>query len=154
MKAVLWFGGLMAIFGAIIAFQLMHFGDLTSSVAVLGPAYTVTLDGATVHVMLARTPAEQERGLGGRDSLAVDQGMLFVFPKDGEYAFWMKDMKFSIDILWLAQDGTVVYIVPNLSPSTYPQTFGPSKPARFVLEVPAGFVAAHWVQVGDRAHLP
>ena len=80
--------------------------------------------------------------------------MLFVFTEDGKYAFWMKDMQFSIDIIWLAADGTVVYIVPNLSPATYPQTYTPDTPARFVLEVPAGFVAAHSVRIGDKAQLP
>lgn len=112
---------------------------------------TVALGGRTVHVELATTPAAQERGLGGRTSLAPGTGMLFVFPQDGMYDFWMKDMRFPIDIIWMQSDGTVIYIVPDLAPDTYPHGYGPKTPARYVLEVPAGFAAAHHVQAGDRA---
>lgn len=154
MKAILWFGGIVAVFGLIVAVELAHFGSLINVPDSTLPASYVTLDGGTVSVSLARTPAEQERGLGGRESLAPDEGMLFVFPQDGRYAFWMKDMKFSIDIIWIAADGTVVYVVPNLSPSSYPRSYGPKTPARFVLEVPAGWAAAHYVRIGDIARLP
>lgn len=153
-RALLWFAGLVALFAALVGFELVHFGGLFNSENVPGPNYTLTLDGASVHVTLARTPAELEEGLGSRNSLAPDEGMLFVFPEDGKYAFWMKDMSFSIDIIWLAADGKVVYVVPNLSPSTYPRNYTPPQPARFVLEVPAGWAAAHKVRIGDVAQLP
>ncbi len=154
MNALLWFGGIVLIFAGIVAFELAHFGDLATSNGAPTPPYTLTLDGATVHVILAQTPADQERGLSGRDSLAADEGMLFVFPKDGTYSFWMKNMKFSIDIIWLSVEGRVVDIAANLSPGTYPRSFAPQRPSRFVLEVPAGFVEAHRVQIGDSAQLP
>ncbi len=154
MKVMLWFGGIVVLFAAIVGFELAHFGTLTDSSAAPASPYVLTLAGVQVHVRLAQTPTDQEKGLGGRDSLAPDEGMLFIFPKDGQHAFWMKDMKFPIDIIWLAVDGKVVYIVPDLSPNTYPQSFAPSKPARFVLEVPAGFAAKHNVHVGDIAQLP
>lgn len=154
MKVVLWFAAIVMVFGAIVAFELSHFGDLATAPDAAAPTHTLKLAGATVHVILAQTAADQERGLGGRESLEPDEGMLFVFPVDGKYAFWMKDVKFPIDIIWLAVDGTVVHVVPNLSPSTYPRSYAPQKPARFVLEVPAGFAAAHHVQIGDIAQLP
>ena len=153
-KVFLWFAGIVVVFGTVVGLELAHFDSFSSAPSAPAPIYSLTLDGATVHVTLARTPAEQERGLGGRDSLAPDEGMLFVFPRDGQYAFWMKDMKFPIDIIWLAAYGSVVYVVPDLSPSTYPHSFGPKTPARFVLEVPAGFAVAHHVGVGDVAQLP
>ena len=56
------------------------------------------------------TPETRERGLMFRKGLGAGHGMLFVFDKTGEYAFWMKNMTFSIDILWLADDGEVVRI--------------------------------------------
>ena len=59
---------------------------------------------------VADTPEARQQGLSGRAGLGESEGMLFVFPKDGEYAFWMKDMRFSIDILWLSGNGTIVYM--------------------------------------------
>lgn len=76
--------------------------------------------------------------------------MLFVFDTEGEWGIWMKDMHFPIDIIWASQDGTVVTVAKDISPDTYPQAFYPSVPARYVLEVPAGFVAAHDVAEGSR----
>ncbi len=108
----------------------------------------------TVHVYVADTDAERELGLSGRERLAPDEGMLFVFPIEGKFSFWMKDMKFPIDILWLSNDGTVIYIEENVSPDSYPEQFAPkSGLARYVLELPAGFASAHEIGVGDKAEL-
>lgn len=75
--------------------------------------------------------------------------MLFVFDEPGHYAFWMKDMRFPIDIIWAGPDGRVVHIEENLSPETYPNSFSSALPAQYVLEVPAGFAQAHAVQLGS-----
>ena len=88
-----------------------------------------------------------------RRIMPENRGMLFVFPSDGIYAFWMKGMLFSIDMLWLAADGTIVYLVQNASPDTYPHSFVPDKTARYVLELPAGFARSHGVGVGDIVRL-
>jgi uncharacterized membrane protein (UPF0127 family) len=157
MKTLLiWFGGFIILFAVIIAYALQHSGNpagLPPSASAATSA-TVALDGTEVHVDLATTPAAQEKGLGGRTSLAPGSGMLFIFPQDGRYAFWMKDMSFPIDIIWMDDTGKVIYVVPDLSPQTYPHSYGPIALSRFVLEVPAGFAASHRVQVGDRAQLP
>jgi len=75
--------------------------------------------------------------------------MLFVFPKDGKYAFWMKDMHFPIDIIWLSAEGSVVYMAQNVPPGSFPQTFRPDVLARYVLELPAGYAKEYNVVVGD-----
>lgn len=111
---------------------------------------TIELKGQTIRVSVADTESARGQGLSGRAGLAADEGMLFVFPEDGEYAFWMKDMLFPIDILWISADGTVVYMAENVSPDTYPQSFRPNAPARYVLELPAGYAEAHAVEIGDR----
>lgn len=77
---------------------------------------TVELAGQTVHVAVVDTPIARQRGLSGRQGLAGDEGMLFVFPQDGKYSIWMKDMLFSIDIVWIAADGGIVDMVQNVSP--------------------------------------
>jgi uncharacterized membrane protein (UPF0127 family) len=114
----------------------------------------VTIDGHTIYADLAENPAQQELGLGNRTSLGVHQGMLFQFPNDDIHMFWMKDMSFSIDMIWLSADGTIIYIQPNVAPSTYPEAFGPNELSRYVLEVPANFAANNGIKVGDSATLP
>jgi len=109
----------------------------------------VELGGHVVGVTIANTPETRARGLSGRMALAPDEGMLFMFPEDGRYGFWMKDMLFSIDILWLSDEGRIVSMVQNLSPETYPKTFEPEQAARSVLELRAGWVKEHGVQLGD-----
>lgn len=102
-----------------------------------------------VTVLVADTPEEQKQGLSGREGLGPDEGMLFVFQKDDLYGIWMKDMKFSIDIVWLSLTGKVITIEPNVSPRTYPRSFTPKTPARYVLELPAGYAQRHNLKVGD-----
>jgi uncharacterized membrane protein (UPF0127 family) len=90
------------------------------------------------------------KGLSGRASLALDEGMLFLFPYSARHAIWMKDMRFPIDVVWLAEDGTIIDIKQDLYPDTYPAAFAPRAPARSVLELPAGFVRDTGVAEGDR----
>ena len=114
---------------------------------------TVRVGGKVVRVTVAQTPEERQKGLGDREGLAPDEGMLFIFPTDGKYGFWMKDMLFSIDIVWLSADGRIVYVAPHISPETYPRGFVPTSPARYVLELPAGYMALYGVAVGDMVEL-
>jgi uncharacterized protein len=109
----------------------------------------VTIAGERLHVEVATTSEALERGLGGRARLAPDAGMLFVFPEDGRYSFWMKDMHFPIDMLWIAADHSIVFMVEHASPDSYPKTFTPESPARYVLEVASGYIQAHHVKKGD-----
>lgn len=110
---------------------------------------TVQIGGKMVRVTVVATPEARQNGLGGRNGLAPDEGMLFIFPKDGKYGFWMKNMKFPIDILWLSASGEVVSMAQNVPPDTYPRVFTPTAPARYVLELPAGYAKAYTVDVGD-----
>ncbi len=110
---------------------------------------TIQLKGETIHVSVADTMSTREKGLSGRPGLADDEGMLFVFPEDGNYAIWMKDMRFSIDIVWISAEGTVVYMAQNVSPDTYPKNFVSETPARYVLELPAGYAQVHDLSIGD-----
>lgn len=104
-----------------------------------------------VRVELAIEEESQARGLSGRESLAEDEGMLFVFAKPDKYFFWMKDMKFAIDMIWLDKYGKIIYIKRDARPETYPETFGIAEDAKFVLEVASGFSDKHKLKVGDGA---
>lgn len=111
----------------------------------------LSLGSASIHVELATTTAARARGLSGRAALAAGQGLLFVFSRDGQYSFWMKDMNFPIDIIWIAADGRVVEVASRVLPETYPRAFTSREPARFVLEVPSGFAAAKGIVPGALA---
>ncbi len=93
---------------------------------------------ASFRVTTAKTPTTREKGLSGRDSLAPDEGLLFIFPTSQVSGFWMKDMKFPIDIIWIDSNRKVVTVAENILPETYPKSFYPTKKAQFVLEVNAG----------------
>jgi len=99
--------------------------------------------GVSLRIEYATTETERERGLGGRESIPSDYGMLFVFPENGLYGFWMKDTLVPLDIFWLDSKGQVVSIQENVQPSSYPDVFYPLAPARYVLETAAGFARAH-----------
>ena len=97
------------------------------------------------------------RGLGGRESLPDDRGMLFVFPEPGRYGFWMKDVLIPIDIIWLSAEGLVVDIQaaqpePGV-PDQQLRRYNPSGEAKYVLEVRAGLAAEKGAQVGDEAQI-
>ena len=108
----------------------------------------VTIGAARVAVELARTPEEWARGLSGRAPLKEGTGMLFVFPTPAPRAFWMKDMRFALDIIWIGGDLRVVDVTENALPESYPATFSPRAPAQYVLEVPAGFAQRYRIRPG------
>ena len=120
-----------------------------------GPAVVVETaqhGPARVQVELARTPAEQERGLMYRTSMATDQGMLFLFPDDTDRAFWMKNTLIPLDMIFIDSDGRVAGIRERTTPlSETPISVG--KPSKWVLEVNGGWSRAHGVAAGDRVGL-
>ena len=113
---------------------------------------------ATVTVEIADTPALRTQGLSGRASLGAAAGMLFVFDVDGRPSFWMKEMKFPLDFIWL-RDAVVVGIHENLpspeasTPDSALPTYTPSIPVDSMLEVNAGFVKQYGIQAGDSVAL-
>src|SRR3989344_3255823 len=72
------------------------------------PANIGKFGGVSLRIEYATTEIERERGLGGRESIPNDYGMLFVFPKDDVYGIWMKDTLVPLDIFWLDAQGQVV----------------------------------------------
>ena len=111
----------------------------------------VELGGTSLVADIADTDPLRELGLSGRTGLKENEGMLFVFQTDGQHSFWMKDMLFPIDMVWLSADKKVVYIAANAQPGSYPATFNPESPSRYVIELPAGWAARHHVTVGSQA---
>jgi uncharacterized protein len=111
------------------------------------PLTRLTIKGVPVTAEVVNTPTKAYLGLGRRQSLAEGRGMLFLLPIRGIQAFCMRDMHFSIDIIWI-DDGRVAGIQPKLSPSDKNTFFSPV-PLQQVLEVPGGFAQRHGIKVGD-----
>jgi len=113
------------------------------------PHARVTIGVYVIDAEVADTPARKERGLSGRLSLADGAGMLFPYDSPGLYGFWMPDMHFDIDILWM-REGRIVHIEPNVSKDDPQRIYKPRVPADLVLELPAGSAARRGFAVGDR----
>jgi uncharacterized membrane protein (UPF0127 family) len=117
-----------------------------------GAPECVTLDGTHVHLELALTDEEKQLGLMFRDTLPSDHGMLFIFDADGPLEFWMKNTFIPLDFVWMSAAGEVVDVRASIQPcrSDPCPSYGSGKPARAVLEVNAGFAAAHGVRPGEQ----
>lgn len=107
-----------------------------------------------LRVKVVRTPQDLQRGLSGVPRLEATEGMLFIFPEDGFHGIWMKDMQFPIDITWVDAQGKVVSIEEGVRPDTFPRTFEPTVPARFVIETNAHFMNSFDVRVGATVEIP
>lgn len=110
----------------------------------------VTSGNQSIQVEIASTGEQKAQGLSGRNCLDAGSGMLFTYELSGDYCYWMKDMKFDIDMIWLDEDKTIVTVKDNVSPDTYPQSFCPDRPASFVIELAAGMAAKYDWQVGTQ----
>ena len=113
------------------------------------PRGTVKIDDVVLEVQIADTDPRQTRGLMFQKQLPLDKGMLFVFDDANYRSIWMLNMQFPLDILWIDDNGKVVFIEKNIPPCktaletvTCPSYKGGSKNAKYVLEVTAGFVDA------------
>jgi uncharacterized membrane protein (UPF0127 family) len=90
----------------------------------------------------------QVDGLSGKDILERE-GMYFKYPQSGFYRFWMKDMAYSLDFIFI-NSGVIVDTLENIVPSTYPNTFTSTLPANGVIEMRAGEIQKHKIQKGEK----
>lgn len=111
----------------------------------------VCLRDICVDSEIADTDEERTRGLMYRDGLKEGKAMLFVFDRPSVYSFWMKNMRFSLDIIWIGADLKIVDIKANVLPCVGDvcENLVPARSAGFVLEVPAGFTGKYGIKVGD-----
>ncbi len=111
----------------------------------------VCINQVCIKAELALTHSEQERGLMYRRSLAKNCGMLFIFREDNFYSFWMKNVRFPLDMIWINQDKVVVDIT-NSAPicSDSCESIMPREKVRYVLEISSGFTLSHRIHIGDK----
>jgi Uncharacterized conserved protein len=115
-------------------------------------AIVTTSTGEDIPVEVADTPKKRSLGLGKRPSLKKGWGMLFVFDKRKLHRFWMKDMQFHLDIIWL-DNHRIVHINHNAKPASSkdePEVMTSPVPVNFVLEIAAGRAAKLRLKTGQQ----
>jgi hypothetical protein len=98
------------------------------------------LGGVDVKLYVANTDEKMSKGLSNVEKLEENEGMIFIYPDEGEREFWMKDMNFPLDILWFNSKSELVHKEENVLPESYPQVYGRGIEAQYVMEFNAGFV--------------
>ncbi len=106
-----------------------------------------------IPVFIADTNALRTRGLSGKKTLPQEYGMLFIFSTERQYSFWMKDMNFAIDMVWINGGGEVVHVESDVAPETYPDMFVSTDPALYVLEVNAGLARDLGLTAGAKVEI-
>jgi len=101
-------------------------------------------------VELAKTPAEQAKGLSNRTSIDQSNGMLFIFQKADIYSFWMKDTLIPLDMIWI-NDNKIVYIERSAQPcfETSCPIFNPNQTANYVLEINGNLASEYNISEGE-----
>lgn len=153
-KLFIIFGVIFVIFAAVVFFQFR--GNNANVKSQSTANNTVEINNHTFKVEAATTPEKQQQGLSGRTSLPQDQGMLFVFEKSDYQNFWMKNMKFPIDIIFI-NDDLVISVVANAQPpktdTENPQIIKSSGVANRVLEINAGLAEKYDIKEGDKVEI-
>lgn len=116
--------------------------------AVAANARLLRTDNGIYRLRVANTEAERELGLSGVAAMGDTKGMVFMFDEPNTACFWMKDMNFALDMIWLNADKQVIAVADRVAPRTYPRTYCPPTSASYVIELNAGQAKAANISVG------
>jgi uncharacterized membrane protein (UPF0127 family) len=100
-------------------------------------------------VEVADTPAKREIGLQYRRELALNRGMLFLFPEESQHAFWMKNTPIPLDMIFISRDQRIVGIVEKAVPFSLDSRSVAGAPSQFVLEINGGLSRRYGFKPGD-----
>lgn len=142
-------GGALLVIG--VLFLYLH-TTTTPKKTIISSGFTDGILKSTttsIAISIADTEDERSLGLSGTQSLPENAGKFFVFPQPGVYGFWMKDMNYGIDIIWLDSTLSIVGIESEVLPESYPNVVYPPSDILYVLEVPARFSTTHGLLVGQ-----
>lgn len=158
MKQILIAFGLLVLVVVLFVYSTMGgFSGLSGMFTIPGftkPSATVTINNQQFRASVAKDQKQKQIGLSKTNKLADNEGMLFVFDEKGIHSFWMRDMKFPIDIIFI-DDNKVVYIEKNAAvPTSTTQTaqlpiYRPKAPANYVFEINAGLSDKYGLKEGD-----
>jgi len=114
----------------------------------------IIIGSTTMQASVADSMPERIKGLSETPYLPPHVVKLFAFGVEGDHSIWMKDMNYSIDIIWVDKSGTVIHIEEEVSPDSFPNSFSSPKPAWYVIEANAGFVSSSSIREGDEVVVP
>lgn len=106
--------------------------------------------GECVRLGRVSAPKELQKGLSGRDFMPRNEGLLFEFSGSGKRCMWMKDMRISLDIIWLDDTKTINHIEQGLSPQTYPKSYCGNGNSEYVIEVNSGVTKDANLKIGQQ----
>lgn len=141
---------------AVILLAFVRFGGNLTSFLPIGSKAAAEVNSKKISLLVANSEEERIKGLSGKNDLGKDQGMIFVFEGKSKYPFWMKDMKFPLDIIYISDD-TVVDIIENV-PHQINNTpnlnhYSNDIDANYVLELNAGKVKELEIKEGTKIKL-
>ncbi len=148
MKKVLIIYGLLVLGIVIIVFLRFRGVDILPNI---GGNDTAVIREQTFKLEVADDEKERAKGLSERDSLDRNRGMLFIFEQKGKYGFWMRNVKFPLDLIYIS-DNKIVQIFKNAEPKSEDENipvFTPDSEANFVLEINGGLSDEYGFEVGD-----
>jgi uncharacterized membrane protein (UPF0127 family) len=126
------------IFGTTMASENAPVSASTTATTAISQMVQIETKKGTISAEMATSSEDQAKGLSDRASLGDDSGMLFVFKTPGQYSFWMKDMNFPLDIIWINSAKKVLGVNANVSQFSYPQLFISPAKVSYALELNAG----------------
>lgn len=153
---VIIFGALYVTFNRNLLFPFLPNSGSTTTPTVSGNKLKV--GNAILDIEVADSSAERAQGLSDRDSLDPNSGMLFVFPEEKRYQFWMKGMRINLDMIFI-KNGLVVDLLTNVPKPQEGQKdadlsiYEPVTEIDMLLEVNSGFIQRHGIKVGDSVNL-
>ena len=147
-------GLVVGIFLGLTTTKQFSTGSIKTPKGIVHAEATVTSpQGVNISVLVANTEQKRVSCLSGFPALSTKQGMLFVFPQMGIYPFWMKDMNFPIDIVWIDHNDVVIDRAINVTPDSYPKTFVSKGPAVFALELSANHADKYGFAIGSHVKI-
>jgi len=138
----LWLGAAMIVIGIIAV--------VNGVVSVTDNKTVLAAPGGALQVEVADTAETRFKGLSGRESLPDNEGMLFVFDDiSSSNCFVMRDTLVDLDMVWLDENKSVVTIEADVKPESYPaESFCPSEPAKYGLEIASGQAGELAIEIG------
>lgn len=130
----------------------LYIGSLPDPAIEDMPKVHATINEQSFTLYAPDTPEGLQKGLAIFDELPADHGMIFRGLPVGVQSFWMKDMRFNIDIMWVNKDNEIIHIVYDASKDSYPARFEnpPTQPSSYVIELNAGSAEKYKLQPGSK----
>ena len=158
MKQVFIISIVVVILIGIVFFSTLYFNETSQEVREFYESISfsevhiyTTNSEIIVNAEIANTPQKQSQGLMFRENMKWNHGMLFIFDNEDILSFWMKDTLIPLDMIFIDKNFRIINIINNAIPcnmKTCPD-YSSEKPAKYVLEVNAGFVKTNDIESGD-----